>query len=133
MVTPDTTFVGFDAIDRVLASGVDVVLLATPPGFRPYHLRKCVEAGKHVFAEKPMATDAPGVRMVLEAAAVAKQKRLALTSGFCWRYNPAERQIADARHRCENHGIRDLNGADVDGRKPRHGLEIVCLKKWQQT
>lgn len=98
MVTPDTMFLGFDAIDKVLASGVDVVLLATPPGFRPYHLKKCVEAGKHVFTEKPMATDGPGVRMVLEAAAVAKQKRLAMTSGFCWRYNPAEREMMKRIH-----------------------------------
>lgn len=98
MVTPDTTFLGFDAIDKVLGSGVDVVILATPPGFRPYHLKKCVEAGKHVFTEKPMATDGPGVRMVLEAAAMAKQKRLALTAGFCWRYNPAERQIMKRIH-----------------------------------
>jgi myo-inositol 2-dehydrogenase/D-chiro-inositol 1-dehydrogenase len=60
MVTPDTMFLGFDAIDKVLASGVDVVVLATPPGFRPYHLKKCVDAGKHVFCEKPMATDASG-------------------------------------------------------------------------
>lgn len=98
MVTPDTMFLGFDAIDKVLASGVDVVVLATPPGFRPYHLKKCVDAGKHVFCEKPMATDAPGVRMVLEAAAVAKQKKLALTAGFCWRYNPAERQMMQRIH-----------------------------------
>jgi predicted dehydrogenase len=98
MVTLDTTYLGFDAIDKVIASGVDVVILATPPGFRPYHLKKCVEAGKHVFTEKPMATDGPGVRMVLEAAAVARQKGLALTSGFCWRYNPAERQIMQRIH-----------------------------------
>lgn len=98
MVTPDTTFLGFDAIDKVLASGVDVVILATPPGFRPYHLKKAIEAGKHVFTEKPMATDGPGVRMVLEAAAMAKQKNLALTSGFCWRYNPAEREIMKRIH-----------------------------------
>lgn len=98
MVTPDSMFLGFDAIDKVLASGVDVVVLATPPGFRPYHLKKCVEAGKHVFCEKPMATDAPGVRMVLEAAAIAKQKKLALTAGFCWRYNPAERQVMQRIH-----------------------------------
>lgn len=98
MVTPDTSFLGFDAIEKVLGTGVDVVILATPPGFRPYHLKKCVEAGKHVFTEKPMATDAPGVRMVLEAAALAKQKRLALTAGFCWRYNPAEREIMKRIH-----------------------------------
>lgn len=98
MVTPDTTFIGFDAVDKVIASGVDVVILATPPGFRPYHLKRCVEAGKHVFTEKPMATDGPGVRMVLEAAAVARQKKLALTSGFCWRYNPAERELMKRIH-----------------------------------
>jgi myo-inositol 2-dehydrogenase/D-chiro-inositol 1-dehydrogenase len=98
MVTPDTSFLGFDAIDKVLGSGVDVVVLATPPGFRPYHLRKCIEAGKHVFCEKPMATDGPGVRMVLEAAALAKQKKLALTAGFCWRYNPAEREVMKRIH-----------------------------------
>src|SRR5262245_11128174 len=50
-VTPDHRFVGFDAYKQVLASGVDVVLLATPPGFRPLHLKAAVEAGKHVFAE----------------------------------------------------------------------------------
>lgn len=98
MVTPETSFLGFDAIDKVISSGVDVVILATPPGFRPYHIKRCVEAGKHVFTEKPMATDGPGVRMVLAAAAQAKEKKLALTSGFCWRYNPAERQIMQRIH-----------------------------------
>lgn len=92
-VTPDTTFVGFDAIDKVLGSGVDVVLLATPPGFRPQHIRKAVEAGKHVFAEKPMAVDGPGVRSLLESAAMAKQKRLSLVSGFCYRYNDGVRAL----------------------------------------
>ncbi|HMO65364.1 MAG TPA: Gfo/Idh/MocA family oxidoreductase [Verrucomicrobiota bacterium] len=98
MVTPDTSFIGFDAVDKVIASGVDIVILTTPPGFRPYHIRKCIEAGKHVFSEKPMATDAPGVRMVLEAAARAKEKKLALVAGFCWRYNGAERQIMQRIH-----------------------------------
>ncbi len=98
MATPDTSFLGFDAIDKVLASGVDVVILATPPGFRPYHLKKCVEAGKHVFTEKPMSTDGPGIRMVLEAVAAAKAKKLAMVAGFCWRYNPAERQIFQRIH-----------------------------------
>lgn len=98
MVTPDTSFLGFDAVDKVIASGVDIVILTTPPGFRPYHIKKCIEAGKHVFSEKPMATDAPGVRMVLEAAARAKEKKLALVAGFCWRYNPAERQIMQRIH-----------------------------------
>src|SRR5262249_38214422 len=61
-VKPDHCFEGFNAYKEVLASGVDVVLLCTPPGFRPLHLKAAVEAGKHVFAEKPVAVDAPGVR-----------------------------------------------------------------------
>lgn len=79
-------FVGLDAFQRLIASDVDVVLLATPPGFRPYHLRACIEANKHVFCEKPIATDAPGVRHVLETVRIAKQKNLNLVAGFCWRY-----------------------------------------------
>src|SRR5882757_8402744 len=59
-------YLGLDAYQKVIDSGVDVVLLATPPGFRPLHLAACVAANKHVFCEKPVATDAPGVRWVLE-------------------------------------------------------------------
>ena len=80
-------FVGLDAFEKVINSGVDVVLLATPPGFRPQHLRRCIEAGKHVFCEKPVATDAPGIRNVLETAKLAKEKNLSLVAGFCWRYH----------------------------------------------
>jgi predicted dehydrogenase len=67
---PNTAcFVGLDAYQKVIDSDVDVVLLTTPPGFRPQHLRAAVEADKQVFCEKPMATDAAGVRSVLESAA----------------------------------------------------------------
>ncbi len=90
-VTPETTFVGFDAYQRVIDSGVDVVLLATTPNFRPMHLKAAVAAGKHVFCEKPMAVDAPGLRSVMESAAEARAKGLSLVSGFCWRYSDAER------------------------------------------
>jgi predicted dehydrogenase len=61
-VDQDHMFIGFDAYQKVIASEVDVVLLATPPAFRPDHLMAVIDAGKHVFAEKPMAVDAPGVR-----------------------------------------------------------------------
>jgi predicted dehydrogenase len=84
-VQPEHCFSGLDAYKKVLESGVDVVILATPPGFRPLHLKAAIDAGKHVFAEKPMAVDAPGVRMVLAAAEEAKRKKLSLASGFCWR------------------------------------------------
>ena len=85
-VEPSHQFVGLDAYQKVLGSGVDVVLLATPPGFRPIHLKAAVEAGKHIFCEIPAATDAPGVRSVLESVKLAEQKNLSLVAGFCWRY-----------------------------------------------
>lgn len=80
-------FIGFDAYQKVIDSGVDVVLLTTPPGFRPDQLTAAVKAGKHVFCEKPVAVDAPGVRKVLEAAKLAKEKNLSVVSGFCFRYD----------------------------------------------
>ena len=84
-VKPDHRFVGFDAYRELLASGVDVVLLCTPPHFRPLHLRAAVEAGKHVFAEKPVAVDAPGVHSVLKSCELAKTKGLSVVSGLCLR------------------------------------------------
>ena len=83
----DRAFFGLDAYDKVINSGVDVVLLATPPGFRPQHLTAAVNANKHVFCEKPCATDSPGVREVIAAQKAAQGKNLALVAGFCWRYN----------------------------------------------
>lgn len=80
-------FLGLDAFQKVIDSNADVILLATPPGFRPVHLAACIAAGKHVFCEKPVATDAPGIRAVLKTADDAKQKKLCLVAGFCWRYN----------------------------------------------
>jgi predicted dehydrogenase len=97
-VAPDNRFVGLDAYQKVIDSGVDVVLLCTPPGFRPKHLAAAIAANKHVFCEKPMATDAPGVRSVLESAARAKEKNLAIVAGFCWRYNYARREIFQRIH-----------------------------------
>jgi myo-inositol 2-dehydrogenase/D-chiro-inositol 1-dehydrogenase len=84
-------FVGLESIDQVLATDIDVVILTTPPGFRPAHLKKAIAAGKHVFCEKPVAVDAPGVRDVIATAAEAKKKGLGIQSGFCWRSNYAER------------------------------------------
>lgn len=102
----DRKFSGFDSIHRVLASGVDVIILTTPPAFRPEHLRLAVEAGKHVFCEKPVAVDAPGVRSVLESARIAKTKSLSLMSGFCWRYQDQVKETMAAIHAG---GIGDLH------------------------
>ncbi|MBO6512778.1 MAG: Gfo/Idh/MocA family oxidoreductase [Phycisphaerales bacterium] len=102
----DRKFTGFDAINQVIASGVDVILLTTPPAFRPEHLRLSVDAGKHVFCEKPVAVDAPGVRSVLESAKIAKSKSLSLMSGFCWRYQD---QVKETMHKIHIGGIGDLH------------------------
>ena len=91
-VPPERQFVGFDAYKQVLASGVDVVLLATPPHFRPMHLQAAIEAGKHVFAEKPCAVDTPGVHSVLRTCEEARKKGLAVVSGLCLRYHDPYRE-----------------------------------------
>jgi myo-inositol 2-dehydrogenase/D-chiro-inositol 1-dehydrogenase len=103
----DNAFFGLDAYDKVIGSGVDVVLLATPPGFRPQHLTAAVNANKHVFCEKPCATDSPGVREVMAAQKLAQSKNLALVSGFCWRYN---NMIQDAVQQVRNGAIGRLVG-----------------------
>jgi len=74
-------FTGFDAYKRVIESGVDLVILGTPPGFRPVHFKAAVEAGKHVFMEKPVAVCPAGARMVLAAGEVAKEKKLGVVAG----------------------------------------------------
>ncbi len=96
-VDEDHKFVGIDAYKEVIAAS-DVVLLATPPGFRPVHLRAAVEANKHIFTEKPMATDAPGCRSVIETVKLAKEKKLGILAGFCWRYNYPRRELFQRVH-----------------------------------
>lgn len=88
-VPPERCFLGFDAYKKLIDSGVDVVLIATAVHFHPTLLTAAIEAGKHVFTEKIHALDAPGLRQTMAACEMAKQKRLSLMSGLCWRHNPA--------------------------------------------
>ena len=81
-VPQDRMFSGFDAYKNLLKTDIDMVILATPPGFRPTHFEEAVKAGKHVFMEKPVAADPPGVRKVLDAAKAAKEKSLAVAVGL---------------------------------------------------
>ena len=97
-VDQDHCFAGFDGYRKLLQSGVNVALLAEPPHFRPMHLEACVEAGVHVFAEKPMAVDAPGVRRVLAAGEKARQKNLSFVSGFETRYSESSREAVRRVH-----------------------------------
>ena len=91
-------FLGFDAYKKVIDSDIDVVILSTPPHFRPVHLRYAIEKGKHVFCEKPIAVDAPGVHSVMETVELARQKKLSLVSGLCWRYSAPHREIFQRVH-----------------------------------
>ncbi|MDZ7617945.1 MAG: Gfo/Idh/MocA family oxidoreductase [Patescibacteria group bacterium] len=81
-VAPERRFVGFDAYKQAIDSGVDVVILTTQPHFRPLQFEYAVQQGKHVFMEKPVATDVPGIRQVLAAAKLAKEKNLKVGVGF---------------------------------------------------
>ena len=105
-VADDHMFVGFDAYKQLIDSDVDVVLLATPPHFRPQQLAYAVEKGKHTFVEKPVAVDAPGVRSVIETCKKAKEKNLAVVSGLCWRYHPAVQETI--RRIVEDKAIGDI-------------------------
>jgi myo-inositol 2-dehydrogenase/D-chiro-inositol 1-dehydrogenase len=91
-VPDENCFSGFEAYKHVLDAGVDVVCLTTPPHFRPLHFKAAIEAGKHTFVEKPVAVDAPGVHSILETVKKAKEKKLAVVSGLCWRYHHAKRE-----------------------------------------
>jgi predicted dehydrogenase len=88
-LSDDRCFAGFDAYQKVLSAGVDMVILATPPGFRPCHFKAAIEAGKHVFMEKPVATDPCGIRTVIAAAEMATQKKLAVVAGTQRRHQPS--------------------------------------------
>src|SRR5262245_14665735 len=91
-------FVGLDAYKQLIDTDVDAVLLCSPPGFRPQHLRYAVEKKKHIFCEKPMAVDGPGVRSVLETAKMAKDRGLNIVSGFCFRYHFPKQETVKRIH-----------------------------------
>jgi myo-inositol 2-dehydrogenase/D-chiro-inositol 1-dehydrogenase len=88
-VPKEKCFVGWDAYQKVLAADIDYVILATPPGFRPMMIDAAIKAGKHVFAEKPIAVDPTGVRMIIAAGAEAEKKGLGIVVGTQRRHNPA--------------------------------------------
>jgi predicted dehydrogenase len=92
LVKDDAKFVGFDAYQKAI-SLADVVILATPPGFRPIHFEEAIKQGKHVFMEKPVATDPAGVKRVLESAAIAKQKKLNVVVGLQRHYQTSYREL----------------------------------------
>ena len=103
-------FIGFDAYQHVIDSDVDLVIFATPPAFRPQHLRAAIEAGKHVFIEKPVAVDPTGIRSVMESARMAEEKGLAIVAGTQRRHDPA---YLEAMQRIHDGAIGEIKSAQV--------------------
>ena len=107
-------FVGFDAYEKVIELS-DVVLLATPPHFRPMHLQAAIDAGKHVFAEKPIAVDGQGVRKVLAACEQARKKNLSVVSGLAMRYAYPYRETIKRLHDGAVGNLRAIQVNDFRG------------------
>ncbi len=115
-VTPETTFGGLDAYEKLLGTDVNLVILATPPGFRPYHLEAAVKAGKNIFCEKPVAVDATGARKCYSLVDESKKKNIAIVAGTQRRhqkgYIETIKQIHDGAigeiraARCSWNGVR---------------------------
>ncbi|MAV34041.1 MAG: oxidoreductase [Planctomycetaceae bacterium] len=135
-VDDDHAFFGFDAYKRVIESDVDIVLLCTPPHFRPQQLRAAIEHGKHVFCEKPVAVDGPGVRSVLETVKQAKQKDLSIVSGLCWRYDYG---VRETMKRIQDGAIGDVTSVQENyltgtlwhrGRKPAWSEMEFQMRNW---
>jgi myo-inositol 2-dehydrogenase/D-chiro-inositol 1-dehydrogenase len=108
-VPQERRFVGFDGYKQAIALA-DVVLLATPPGFRPGHFEEAVNQNKHVFMEKPVAVDSPGIRRVLAAAKIAESKKLNVVVGLQRRY---QNNYREAVKRVEDGMIGDITGGQV--------------------
>ncbi|RKY07438.1 MAG: gfo/Idh/MocA family oxidoreductase [Planctomycetota bacterium] len=97
-VTKEASFTGFDAYKKVIACNIDMVILATPPHFRPMHLKAAIEAGKHVFMEKPVAVDPVGIRSIIASSELAKEKGLAIVAGTQRRHQNHYREILKRIH-----------------------------------
>jgi len=127
--------VGFDGYRQVIAS-CDVVLLCTPPHFRPIHLRAAVQANKHVFAEKPVAVDAPGVRSVLETCADARRRNLSIVSGLCLRHDNGFKDTVQRIHDYALGDIVALQANDLRGpiwrreRDPKWSEMTWQMRNW---
>jgi predicted dehydrogenase len=135
-VPVERRFVGFDAYKQAIDSGADLVILATPPGFRPIHFEAAVQAGKHIFAEKPVAVDAPGVRRFVAANEQAKSKDLMVAIGLQRRHDP---RYIETIQRIHDGAIGDIiatrvywnsGGLWVNPRKPEYTEMEYQMRNW---
>ena len=135
-VPKDRQFVGFDAYQQAIDSGADLVILATPPGFRPIHFEAAVEAGKQIFTEKPVAVDAPGVRRFMAANEKAKQKNLMVAVGLQRRH---DQRYVETIKRLQDGTIGDIlftrvywnsGGLWMNPRKPEYTEMEYQMRNW---
>ncbi|MBN2775019.1 MAG: Gfo/Idh/MocA family oxidoreductase [Prolixibacteraceae bacterium] len=109
-VPEENCFIGFDAFEKVIDSGVDIVILATPPKFRPQHFEAAVKARKHVFMEKPVAVDPEGIRQVIAAAKMAEPMGLKIVTGTQRRH---QHKYVNILKEINNNAIGDIISANV--------------------
>jgi myo-inositol 2-dehydrogenase/D-chiro-inositol 1-dehydrogenase len=121
-IPDDKCFIGFDSYEKVIDSGVDVVLLCTPPHFRPAHVEAAVKADKHIFMEKPCAVDPVGARSVLVSSERAKQKGLCIVSGTIRR---VQKDFMETRRRVANGEIGEIVSAHII----RNGGSLWVIKR----
>ena len=135
-VAPENRYLGYDAYKRVVDSGVDVVFLHTPPGWRPLHFEYAINAGKHVFAEKPLATDCMGAQKVIRLAKESERKKLTVMIGAQRR---CQKEYVDSVRRIQDGEIGDVvatyanwvSGPVIKGADFQEKLETDSLA-WQQ-
>ncbi len=121
-IADDKCFTGFESYQKVIDSGVDIVLLCTPPHFRPAHIAAAVQAGKHIFLEKPCAVDPVGARSVMVSVERAKEKGLCMVSGTIRR---VQKDFMETRRRVMNGEIGDIVSAHVI----RNGGSLWVVKR----
>jgi len=124
-VTRDTSFVGFDAYKKVIASDVDMVLVVTPPHFHPEHLKAAIEGGKHVFMEKPATVDPAGVRSIIASSELAEKKGLSIVAGTQRRHQASYIEIMRRIHK------GDI-GKIVGGQCYWNGGDMLGYWKWYE-
>ena len=135
-IADEKCFLGFDSYEKVIDSGVDVVLLCTPPHFRPQHVEAAVKAGKHIFMEKPVAVDPVGARSVMVSSERAKQSGLCMVSGTIRRkqkdFMETQRRVASGEigEIVSAHIIRNGGSLWVIKRKPEWSDMEYMLRNW---
>ncbi len=129
-------YTGLDCHEQLINSDVDVVLLCEPPHFRPRSLKAAIAAGKHVFCEKPVAVDVPGVLSVMETCKEAQAKKLNVVSGLCWRYDLGVRATIDQIHEGAIGDVMSIHSNYItaelwhNGRKPEWSEMEFQMRNW---